>query len=115
MEIERQKQFGVAIGARIAELREQLNEDDAIGGPVQPNNAIGRLSRVDAMQQQEMHLALLRQKRQEIERLENALRLIEAGKSGTCSGCGEDIPTKRLEAVPDTQMCVPCLTEIQSR
>lgn len=113
MEIERQKHFGAEIEKKISQLKEQLAENDSVGDPVSPDNAIGRLSRVDAMQVQAMRLALVRQRREELERLQQALRLVAAGKYGTCNGCGEDIPEKRLEAVPDTQRCVPCLSELQ--
>ncbi len=115
MEIIKQKDFAANINERIAELRGQLAENDPVGDPVSPDSSIGRLSRVDAMQQQEMRLALVRQRKDELARLESALKLIDAGKYGECNGCGEDIPEKRLEAVPDAQMCVPCLSAVQNR
>jgi len=40
--------------------------------------------------------------------LEDALTRIEDGSYGTCIGCSQDIPKERLEAVPHTQLCVPC-------
>jgi len=40
--------------------------------------------------------------------LEAALNRIEDGSYGICLGCGKDIPKERLEAVPHTQLCVPC-------
>jgi len=30
----------------------------------------------------------------------------------TCSRCGEGIPTERIEAIPETMVCVKCSTEI---
>lgn len=115
MDINKQKEFAGNIIDRIEELRGQVAENDSVGDPVSPDSSIGRLSRVDAMQQQEMRLALVRQRKDELLRLESALRLIDAGKYGECNGCGEDIPDKRLEAVPDAQMCVACLSELQKR
>jgi len=47
--------------------------------------------------------------------LEEALERIESGTYGICKGCGKEIPKERLEAVPHTQLCVPCkLKEKQS-
>jgi DnaK suppressor protein len=111
----KQEAFAENINAKIAEIKKHLAESDPVGNPVSPDNAIGLLSRVDAMQQQEMRLALVRQSKHELARLENALSLIDAGKYGVCNGCREEIPDKRLEAVPDAQMCVPCLSELQGK
>jgi len=40
--------------------------------------------------------------------VEGALREIGENTFGTCTGCGNEIPTKRLEAVPWTPYCVAC-------
>lgn len=40
--------------------------------------------------------------------LEDALTRIEDGSYGFCIKCGKEIPEERLEAVPHTQLCVPC-------
>jgi DnaK suppressor protein len=40
--------------------------------------------------------------------LEAALRRAEEGKYGRCTSCGKLIEKERLEAVPHTQLCVPC-------
>ena len=40
--------------------------------------------------------------------LDAALTRIEDGSYGICIGCGKEIPKERLEAVPHTQLCVPC-------
>lgn len=115
MDKSKQQTFAANINQKIGEMRKNLAENDPVGEAVSPDSAIGRLSRVDAMQQQEMRLALVRQSKNELARLENALNLIDAGKYGVCNGCGEDIPDERLEAVPDAQMCVPCLSAVQGK
>ena len=40
--------------------------------------------------------------------LDDALNRIEDGSYGVCISCGQNIPKERLEAVPHTQLCVPC-------
>ena len=40
--------------------------------------------------------------------LDDALARIEDGSYGICIACGKEIPKARLEAVPHTQLCVPC-------
>ena len=50
-----------------------------------------------------------------LEQLEAALQRIEADTYGICRECGCDIPRARLEAVPTTQVCVPCKEKQQER
>lgn len=40
--------------------------------------------------------------------LEEALERIKNGTYGICRSCGNDIPRKRLEAVPHTTQCIHC-------
>ncbi|MCZ6634100.1 MAG: TraR/DksA C4-type zinc finger protein [bacterium] len=50
-----------------------------------------------------------------LEQLEAALQRIQAGSYGMCRECGCHIPRARLEAVPTTQVCVPCKEKQQER
>ena len=43
-----------------------------------------------------------------LDKIEKALRKIEDGSFGTCEECGEDISVKRLEARPETTLCIRC-------
>lgn len=45
---------------------------------------------------------------EELFMINNALKRIEAGNYFSCSNCGEDIPTSRLELLPFTTRCVSC-------
>ena len=67
---------------------------------------VGRLSRMDALQDQAMALETERRRGLEIERIEAALKRIEDGEYGYCLSCGEEIPAKRLEFDPATPVCV---------
>jgi DnaK suppressor protein len=40
--------------------------------------------------------------------IESALERFDRGDFGTCEGCDEEIPLKRLEAIPWASYCVPC-------
>jgi DnaK suppressor protein len=37
-----------------------------------------------------------------------AVERLAQGTYGTCSNCGEEIPPERLEALPETVLCVSC-------
>lgn len=70
--------------------------------------SVGRLSRMDALQQQAMAQATERQRVAELQRIANALQLIEDGDYGWCDICGDAIPQKRLEIDPSVTVCVRC-------
>jgi DnaK suppressor protein len=76
--------------------------------PVSPDKAIGRLTRQDALQQQQMSAELMRRYGQELIRVQNAIRAIEGGTYGLCQRCGNPIAAARLNAMPDASLCVQC-------
>ncbi len=75
---------------------------------VKLDTSIGRLSRMDAMQDQQMALELRRRKKRQLRQIEEALKRVDDGSYGTCSLCGQPIGTERLEAFPDVLNCVRC-------
>ena len=70
--------------------------------------SVGRLSRIDAMQQQSMALATERRRIVALARIEAALGRIEAGDYGWCAQCDEAIAPKRLALDPAVSVCVTC-------
>jgi DnaK suppressor protein len=69
---------------------------------------VGRLSRMDAMQDQAMALETERRREIELRRIESALERVETGDYGYCLSCGEEIQPKRLEFDPATPVCIDC-------
>jgi DnaK suppressor protein len=47
-------------------------------------------------------------KSEEIDDIDSALHKLEDGTYGVCEECGDDIPVKRLDAVPSASYCVNC-------
>ncbi|MDH5671627.1 MAG: TraR/DksA C4-type zinc finger protein [Myxococcales bacterium] len=43
-----------------------------------------------------------------LSKIDYALKKIDSGEFGTCEDCGEDISAKRLEARPETKLCIRC-------
>jgi DnaK suppressor protein len=91
-----------------ADIRKGLEGSAHSATPVPPDSAIGRLTRVDAMQSQQMALALRERQRIQLQRIEQALRFLEEGRYGTCVRCGEEISAQRLDASPESVLCVGC-------
>jgi DnaK suppressor protein len=69
---------------------------------------VGRLSRMDALQAQQMALETSRRRQQRLVRVEGALRRVESGDYGDCFKCGEAIDLRRLEADPTQTRCIKC-------
>jgi DnaK suppressor protein len=68
----------------------------------------GRLSRIDAMQRQEMAQAARRRRKRELERIDAALARLDAGTYGECVRCGEEIASERLALDPTVPLCRDC-------
>jgi len=72
--------------------------------------AVGRISRIDAIQRQEMAKAQHRMAAQRLTRVQQALIDFHDPEIdfGTCRDCGESIPLGRLRARPEALFCVGC-------
>lgn len=73
--------------------------------------SVGRLSRMDAIQQQQMASAQERSRKRDLVRIEMAERRLAEGEYGWCATCGEVIPDKRLEIDPMAEKCVRCASQ----
>ena len=71
--------------------------------------SVGRLSRMDAMQQQSMDIAREERRRKRLKVLEAALARLAEDDYGYCITCGEDISLERLQADPATTRCLDCM------
>ena len=75
---------------------------------ISPDVAIGRLSRLDAMQMQEVAKDAERRREQRIYDLEAAQERIDNGEYGNCEICKKPIAYARLEAQPEAVRCGNC-------
>lgn len=71
--------------------------------------SVGRVSRVDAMQLQQMSQETARRRQQLLLKIEGALRRIESGRFGLCFLCGAEIDLRRLAADPTITRCRDCV------
>ena len=67
---------------------------------------VGRLSRMDALQSQQMALATERNRAQESARIDAALKRHDAGTYGLCLACDEPLSARRLQSDPAATICV---------
>lgn len=96
------------IHAQYKEIQDDLNKENDGEKVVELDTSIGRLSRMDAMQGQQMALELRRRKEQHLMRLDSALARIQKGTYGSCGKCKKPINEERLEFQPDAVLCIQC-------
>lgn len=71
-------------------------------------SSVGRLSRMDAMQQQAMAQNTRQRAELALQRIEAALRRCDDGSYGICFDCEEPIDPRRLELDPAATLCIAC-------
>ena len=91
-----------------ASLQEAVGAEGA--KPVDVDEPIGRISRGDAMQQQQMARATKQKNQLRLQQCEVALKAADNGEYGYCRMCEEPIGYKRLKARPETPFCLACQT-----
>ncbi|EKO3574485.1 TraR/DksA C4-type zinc finger protein [Vibrio metschnikovii] len=103
--------FKIKLQAQEMELLEELETSEQTGSrdTVQlDQQSVGRLSRIDAMQGQQMALEQQRRRQRQLLAIRSALRRIEEKDYGYCVQCGEEINPKRLDVNPCAVKCIHC-------
>jgi DnaK suppressor protein len=93
---------------RKLELDGALSSMKESSRPVDLNDPIGRLSRMDAIQQQQMVLNAKNQIEVNLKLVDEALKRVEKDEYGFCLQCEEEIDQKRLLAKPEAAFCTKC-------
>ncbi len=83
--------------------------------PVDLDEPIGRLTRMDAIQQQNVSAANRRSVDLRLRQVAQALELIQRGEYGNCRRCDADISYPRLKARPESPYCLDCQDEIDQK
>jgi len=107
-EIER---FGAVLRNLQEELRSALKPLADGARTVDLDQPIGRLTRVDALQQQSMAKANRQSAQVRLRQVEAALKRTEQGTYGCCLDCDEPIGRARLEVRPEAFLCIGCQEE----
>lgn len=90
------------------EIEAQLDASREDARPVDLDEPIGRLTRMDAMQQQNMTQAGRRSLEARLQQIAGALAGVQTGDYGFCRRCDEPIGYPRLRARPESRLCVRC-------
>lgn len=104
---------------RLQTLEQELrSEIDSLQDSSQPvmldQQAVGRVSRGDAMQQQSMAQANLERCELRLEQVNYALhRIASPEEYGYCEVCDEPISVARLQAYPESRFCLSCQEKLE--
>jgi DnaK suppressor protein len=98
-----------------SEIEQSVEAARTGGKPVDLGLPIGRISRMDAIQQQMMSQAGAKALEVRMHQITAALSAADAGTYGYCRKCEEPIGYKRLKARPETPFCLECQASLERK
>ncbi len=96
------------IEIEIAKTEEKIESYREMLQPIGPDNAIGRVSRMDAIVNSGVVEAALREAEQKLSQLKTMLGKVGDPNFGVCQRCGNPIPYRRLLIMPQSPYCMGC-------
>jgi DnaK suppressor protein len=98
----------IEISKRLRRLEEQIEDLKELSKPIEPDCAIGRVSRMDAINNKTINESALRKKRLQKAGMEAALDNIDQKDFGKCLNCGKNIQMGRILIMPESRKCMQC-------
>jgi len=96
------------LSKEIAETKLKISKYKELSMPIAPENAIGRVSRMDAINNKSVNEAALRNLTNKLALLEAALQRVNQQSFGLCIICNHPIPIQRILLMPQSNRCVNC-------
>ncbi len=105
-------QIKETIETDIISLKEQISALEEKTKPIAPDCSLGRLTRLEAMGEQDVANKILDEARVRLTRLNNALQRIDKPVFGICIECDEAIGFGRMSVRPESVRCVACANNL---
>ena len=99
----------------IKSLKKQIESLYKSVKPVEPDKAIGRLTRMETIGSKAVSEAVMNSAQIRLTKLETALDKVENVQFGACIRCSNPIPTARIILMPESTVCVTCAENKQGR
>ena len=96
------------IESEIEKTSKSILEYKKLNRPISPDNAIGRVSRMDAINNKSVLDAALKKAEIRLQGLKMVEQKLETKDFGACIRCKKEIPLERLLLVPESNKCVNC-------
>lgn len=108
MNRDQRSQLAAEIEKKIKVLKSDIKTYKELTRPIAPDVAIGRLSRMEAINSKSINENALQEALSTLGKLQHALRMVDKPEFGLCRECDEPIPAKRLLIMPEAGLCVRC-------
>lgn len=93
----------------VKKLERSMRTTEEAMRPVQLDQAaVGRLSRIDSLQNQGLTRNLQEREQAKLGQVVSAFERMDEGTYGVCVECGGNIPFERLQVFPETPTCTSC-------
>ena len=103
------EEFRDDLEGQLAKLEKSMTvTDEALKTVELDRGAVGRLSRMDSLQNQSLAKGLRERESVRLALIQGALRRLEAGAYGVCTACGGPVAAERLFVFPESGTCAPC-------
>ena len=110
MEDNERKAIEAILRSSIVETKSDVKKLKELTKPIPPDNAIGRLSRMEAISEKSVNEKAVANAENKVQCLEEALNRLEKDEYGECLNCEEPISKARLKVMPESAICLNCAT-----
>ena len=90
-----------------SKLIDHIIELKELTKPIEPDCAIGRVSRMDAINNKSINEAAMRKAQDKLKKINISFERMDDENFGRCIQCGEQIPIQRLLLMPGS-LCIKC-------
>lgn len=108
MDAKQKKLLKTKIEEQIVQYLDDIRGMEEMTKPVKPENSLGRISRMDAINTKGVLESSLRNKRNKLNKLRVALQKIDDANFGICENCNKPIQEGRLMFLPESTKCIRC-------
>ena len=108
MDAHEKEKIKIKLIEEINSTSEKINKYKELSKPIAPENSIGRISRMDAINNKTIVDRMLRNSEEKLKKLKFNLTLIETKDFGNCRKCKKEININRIKLMPEVSTCVKC-------
>lgn len=98
----------IQIEEQILKTENAIEKYQGMVQPISPDDAIGRISRMDAIVNKSVVESSLRQAERKLTKLKVMQTKIDDDNFGRCERCKKPIPIQRILLMPQSAKCVRC-------
>jgi len=106
---EERQQIIEIINGDIKKITQKISELKEFTEPISPDDAIGRISRMDAINNKSITESSMRNLQTRLDQLQTITQVMHKKDFGQCIKCHKPIAFERLKIRPEIRLCAGCL------